>query len=65
MTNRNKLIVGAVVLVGAYYLYDRSRKTKAVEELKAQAEQPEKMSTPIVRTDTGSMRGAPIVVEKM
>lgn len=64
MTNRNKLIVGAVVLVGAYYLYDRSRKTKAVEELKSQAEQPEKMSAP-VRTDTGSMRGAPIVVEKM
>ena len=38
MTNRNKLIVGAVVVLGALYLYDRSKKMKALAELKANAE---------------------------
>lgn len=38
MTKRNKLIVGAVVVLGALYLYDRNRKLRAVEELKAKAE---------------------------
>ena len=47
MTNRNKLIVGAVVLVVAYYLYDRSRKMKAVADAKAGAdEKPETISLP-------------------
>jgi len=40
MTNQNKLIVGAVVVLGAYYLYDRSKKMKAVSDLKAGAETP-------------------------
>jgi len=40
MTQRNKLIVGAVVVLGAYYLYDRSKKMKAVADLKAGAEAP-------------------------
>jgi len=40
MTNRNKLIVGAVVVVlGALYLYDRSKKMKAVAQAKADAEE--------------------------
>jgi hypothetical protein len=38
MTNRNKLIVGAVVVLGALYLYDRNRKMKAVAQAKADAE---------------------------
>ena len=38
MTNRNKLIVGGVVVLGAFYLYDRSKKMKALAELKANAE---------------------------
>ena len=39
MTQKNKLIVGAVVVVlGALYLYDRSKKMKALEELKAKAQ---------------------------
>ena len=38
MTQRNKLIVGAVVILGAYYLYDRNKKMKAVSDLKAGAE---------------------------
>jgi hypothetical protein len=38
MTNRNKLIVGAVVVLGAFYLYDRSKKMKALAELKAKAD---------------------------
>jgi hypothetical protein len=40
MTQRTKLIVGAVVVLGAYYLYDRSKKMKAVADLKAGAESP-------------------------
>lgn len=40
MTQRNKLIVGAVVVLGVYYLYDRSKKMKAVADLKAGAEVP-------------------------
>jgi hypothetical protein len=38
MTKRNKLIVGAVVVLGAYYLYDRNKKMKALAESKAGAE---------------------------
>lgn len=40
MTQRNKLIVGALVVLGAYYLYDRNKKMKAVSDLKAGAETP-------------------------
>lgn len=39
MTKRNKLIVGAVVVLGALYLYDRNRKMKAVAQAKADAEE--------------------------
>lgn len=38
MTKQNKLIVGAVVVLGAYYLYDRNKKMKVVSDLKAGAE---------------------------
>jgi hypothetical protein len=38
MTKTNKLIVGAVVVLGAFYLYDRNRKMKAVAQAKADAE---------------------------
>lgn len=38
MTQKNKLIVGAVVVLGALYLYDRSRKMKAKQDLVAGAE---------------------------
>ena len=38
MTKQNKLIVGAVVVLGAYYLYDRNKKMTAVADLKAGAE---------------------------
>ena len=38
MTNRNKLIVGGVVVLGALYLLDRNRKMKEVARLKAEAE---------------------------
>jgi hypothetical protein len=41
MTQKNKLIVGGVVVVlVAYYLYDRNKKMKAKEDLKAGAESP-------------------------
>jgi hypothetical protein len=40
MTKQNKLIVGAVVVLGVYYLYDRNKKMKAVADLKAGANQP-------------------------
>lgn len=38
MTQKKKLIVGAVVVLVAYYLYDRNRKMKVVSDLKAGAE---------------------------
>jgi hypothetical protein len=41
MTKQNKLIVGAVVVLGVYYLYDRNKKMKVVADLKAGANQPE------------------------
>jgi hypothetical protein len=40
MTNQNKLIVGAVVVLGAYYLYDRNKKMKVVADLKMGASEP-------------------------
>jgi hypothetical protein len=39
MTKTNKLIVGAVVVLGALYLYDRNRKMRAVAQAKADAEE--------------------------
>jgi hypothetical protein len=54
MTQRNKLIVGVVVVLGAYYLYDRNKKMKAVSDLKAGAETiVEEVETPstIVKTN--------------
>ena len=38
MTKKNKLIVVAVVVLGALYLYDRNRKKQVVAKLKAGAE---------------------------
>jgi len=38
MTKRNKLIIGALVVLGAYYLYDRNRKMTEVAKLKAGAD---------------------------
>ena len=52
MTNTNKLIVGAVVVLGALYLYDRNRKMKAVAELKAQAEAEAKSEAQVVSMNT-------------
>ena len=65
MTQRNKLIIGAVVVLVAYYLYDRNKKMKSVSELKTEVQEKPELMTPQPRTDVGSMRGAPIVVEKM
>lgn len=38
MTQKNKLIVGGVVVLVAYYLYDRNKKMKATQDFKAGAE---------------------------
>ena len=43
MTNQKKLIVGAVVVLGAYYLYDRNKKMNRVSDLKSGADVPVKM----------------------
>jgi hypothetical protein len=37
ITNTNKLIIGAVVVLAAFYLYDRNKKMKAAAEAEAQA----------------------------
>ena len=38
ITNTNKLIIGAVVVLAAFYLYDRNKKMKAAAEAEAQAQ---------------------------
>ena len=38
MTKQNKLIVGAVVVLGAYYLYTKNKAKKEVSDLKAGAD---------------------------
>lgn len=45
MTKRNKLIVGGVAILGAFYLYDRNNKMKAVAQLKAQEEREKALGT--------------------
>lgn len=40
MTKKNKLIVGAVVLLGAYYLYNKNKVKNEVEDLKEGADYP-------------------------
>lgn len=48
MTKRNKLIVGAVVVLGIYYLYDRNKKMKALSDLKNGANaQPDITEVPV------------------
>ena len=58
MTKQNKLIVGAVVVLGAYYLYDRNKKMKAVSDLKAGADITEVVgvgvAVPIVATEVST-----------
>jgi len=62
MTKQNKLIVGAVVVLGAYYLYDRNKKMKAVSDLKAGAEtKVEVAEVPVV---TGGFKGGVIPTGK-
>jgi hypothetical protein len=62
MTKQNKLIVGAVVVLGAYYLYDRNKKMKAVSDLKAGAEtKVEVAEVPVV---TGGVK-APSTIKPM
>ena len=39
MTNTNKLIIGAVVVLGVLFLLDRNKKMKEVARLKALAEE--------------------------
>jgi hypothetical protein len=52
MTNQNKFIVGAVVVLGAYYLYDRNKKMNTVSDLKKGAEVPLPPSTTTIQPMT-------------
>jgi hypothetical protein len=63
MTKQNKLIVGAVVVLGAYYLYDRNKKMKAVSDLKAGADVTE-VEVAEVPTGTGGIKPSKIDVRK-
>ena len=58
MTNQNKLIVGAVVVLGAYYLYDRNKKMKASAELKAGADVKAE-EVPVQKNDAKSLLEIP------
>jgi hypothetical protein len=60
MTQRTKLIVGAVVVLGAYYLYDRNKKMKVVSDLKAGAEAPATTPAP---TTIQPMTSVPLATE--
>jgi hypothetical protein len=63
MTKRNKLIVGAVVVLGAYYLYDRNKKMKTVSELKNGADvQSDVTEVPVA---TGGIKLAPMSIAKV
>lgn len=61
MTNQKKLIVGAVVVLGAYYLYDRNKKMKAVSDLKAGANV--SSDTPVLPVGGGSVPLEPVEVK--
>ena len=61
MTNQKKLIVGAVVVLGAYYLYDRNKKMKAVSDLKAGANV--STDTPVLPVGGGSVPLEPVEVK--
>jgi hypothetical protein len=61
MTKRNKLIVGAVVVLGAYYLYDRNKKMKMVSDLKAGANV--STDTPVLPVGGGSVPLQPVEVK--
>jgi hypothetical protein len=63
MTQKTKLIVGAVVVLGAYYLYDRNKKMKAVSDLKAGAETPSPALGGGDRTTLEPMTSVPLATE--
>lgn len=46
MTQKNKLIVGAVVVLGAYYLYTKNKTKSEVADLKDGADAPATTSAP-------------------
>jgi hypothetical protein len=54
MTQRNKLIVGAVVVLGVLFLLDRNRKMKEVARLKALAD--EEAEAKSIQTNTKSIK---------
>lgn len=56
MTQKTKVIVGAVVVLGALYLYDRSRKMKAKEDLVSGADvTPAPVPTPTIVKSTATI----------
>lgn len=67
MTKQNKLIVGAVVVLGAYYLYDRNKKMNAVSDLKAGADvtEVEVAEATIKPVVTGGVKPSKIDVRKL
>jgi hypothetical protein len=73
MTKTNKLIVGAVALVGAYYLYHKYKVKSEVQDLKDGADYPAPPSTiapattepskPVPTTSTQVNTSSPTLVE--
>jgi len=63
MTKQNKLIVGAVVVLGVYYLYDRNKKMKVVADLKMGASEPALGGGD--RTTLESMTSVPLIATEI
>ena len=60
MTQTNKLIVGGIVVLVAFYLYDRNRKMKAKEDLKAGAEISSVPDYSAIEVGTGGIKSGSI-----
>ena len=62
MTQKNKLIVGAVVVLGAYYLYTKNKAKSEVADLKDGADAP---ATTLAPSTIRPMTSIPLVATEL
>jgi hypothetical protein len=66
MTQKNKLIVGAVVVLGAYYLYSKNKTKNEVSDLKDGANVTPLTNSAIATTETiKPMTSVPLVATEL